>query len=631
MHFSKLITILLVSFTFIVQAQHTMVNGSFSACSGTILDPGGAGNYANSLTITETYCSNAGDALKITFSTFNTESGYDYLAVYDGPTTGSTLIGNYTGTTTPPAITSSTGCLTLRFTSDGSVTRAGWVATLSCVPFPTCSDGIQNGSETGIDCGGSCAPCVAPAGYSCASAVPITDGYTTSSTIISPGTGGIEDWVTTSTITSGNAATDDFTDPDVYLFEYTTGSVAGESFYFTIDYDVATDKNHSIAVWTGCSGTSLTGNITSSTQITKDINGVCASNLAANTTYYISVGNAHFSTRYLKFDVVEFIVEIDNVLPNDECATASLMNSSLPVSGSTRCSYTPSAGSPSGCGSIENDSWVRFVASSSSAEVSYEVSNCTNNWGVQLSVFEGSCGALTLIPGSCKNYAANNSTGTWSFSGLTPGNSYFIRADGYAGDLCTYTYQILSGIVLPVELISFDGIREGITNQLSWSTSSEINNDYFILEKSTDGINFELLSIVQGAGNASDLNRYTYTDVDRINAVCYYRLSQVDFNGQQKESGIITVRSNPNTNESIDIFPNPAKETLFIRVNNPNQEVVNLIISNMLGQIVYTETMNTTINSFKQLNIASFEKGTYFIEIQSPQTPTGNVQKIIFE
>jgi hypothetical protein len=615
----------------ILFGQHTMVNGSFSACSGTILDPGGAGNYANSLTVTETYCSNASNALQITFSTFSTENGYDYLEVFDGPTTGSTLIGNFTGTTTPAALTSSTGCLTLRFTSDGSVTSSGWAATLSCVAFPTCSDGIQNGSETGIDCGGPCTACVAPAGYSCASAVAITDGYTTASTITSPGTGGIEDWVTTATVTSGNAATDDFTDPDVYLFSYTTGSVAGESFYFTIEYDVATDENHSIAVWSGCTGTSLTGNITSSTQIISDINGVCASNLAANTTYYISVGNAHFSTRYLRFDVVEFIVEIDNVRPDDECATASLMNSSLPISGSTRCFYSASAGSPAGCGSIQNDSWVRFTASASSAEISYEISNCTSNWGVQLSVFEGSCGALTLIPGSCINYAANNSTGLWSFAGLTPGNDYYIRADGYAGDLCTYTYQILSGIVLPVGLISFDGERNGIVNHISWSTSSETNNHYFLLEKSIDGFNFNYLTTLQGAGNSSKNLNYNFQDVERSMQTTYYRLTQVDFDGHQKQEGIITVRSTSLENDIVEIFPNPAKETLSIRVNSSNEEIATILIYNTLGQNIYSETINTGVTSLMQLNVSDYDKGTYFIEIQSSSTPTGNVQKIIFE
>ncbi|MDQ3193108.1 MAG: CUB domain-containing protein [Bacteroidota bacterium] len=84
-----------------------------------------------------------------------------YIYIYDGPNTSSPIIGTYTGTTSPGTITSTSGCLTIRFTSDGSVTAAGWQAVISCLACPaaTCTDGIQNQGETGIDCGGPCPAC----------------------------------------------------------------------------------------------------------------------------------------------------------------------------------------------------------------------------------------------------------------------------------------------------------------------------------------------------------------------------------------------------------------------------------------------------------------------------------------
>ena len=141
---------------------HNIGTGSFNACSGQIFDSGGnGGNYANSENFTETYCSNAGNCIRITFTSFNTESGYDILSIYNGPTTASPLIGSYSGSSLPPVITSSSGCITVKWISDGSTVSSGWAATLSCLvcPVPTCTDGIQNGTETGIDCGGTCSPC----------------------------------------------------------------------------------------------------------------------------------------------------------------------------------------------------------------------------------------------------------------------------------------------------------------------------------------------------------------------------------------------------------------------------------------------------------------------------------------
>lgn len=138
---------------------HTMGAGDLTICSATVYDPGGpTTNYSANDYYTETYCSDGSDCLSITFTSFNTESGYDFLRIYDGPTIGSTLIGVYSGTSLPNGgtIGSSTGCLTLLWDADGSYQYAGWEATLSCSACPTCSDGIQNGSEGGIDCGGTC-------------------------------------------------------------------------------------------------------------------------------------------------------------------------------------------------------------------------------------------------------------------------------------------------------------------------------------------------------------------------------------------------------------------------------------------------------------------------------------------
>jgi hypothetical protein len=138
-------------------------------------------------------------------------------------------------------------------------------------------------------------------------------------------------------------------------------------------------------------------------------------------------------------------------LPADECVNAPLIDLSQPFVGSTNCTYTASVGSPSGCGTIENDSWMKFIAASTNVEMDFTVGDCNLNFGVQLAVFSGSCGAFSLLSGSCVNPSPTpneNSTGTWNFSGLTVGNTYYIRIDGYAGDKCPYFFTPISGVVI---------------------------------------------------------------------------------------------------------------------------------------------------------------------------------------
>ena len=111
-------------------------------CGGNFVDTGGpTGNYANSENITTTICpTNPGDQVTVTFTSFATENSFDFLKIYDGDNASATLLGNFTGTTLPPAFTSSaaSGCLTFVFTSDTSVPSAGWIANITCAPAPTC-------------------------------------------------------------------------------------------------------------------------------------------------------------------------------------------------------------------------------------------------------------------------------------------------------------------------------------------------------------------------------------------------------------------------------------------------------------------------------------------------------------
>jgi gliding motility-associated-like protein len=111
-------------------------------CGGYFIDSGGLNNsYQNNEIITTTICPNiAGQEVSVTFTSFETENGFDFLNIYDGNDATGTLLGVFSGNTLPPTFTGSTinGCLTFVFTSDESLTGAGWKANVICNPAPAC-------------------------------------------------------------------------------------------------------------------------------------------------------------------------------------------------------------------------------------------------------------------------------------------------------------------------------------------------------------------------------------------------------------------------------------------------------------------------------------------------------------
>ncbi|MEN2992396.1 MAG: CUB domain-containing protein [Bacteroidia bacterium] len=134
---------LAVAYGVYAQCSYNMSNttvdlGSSGCCSGAdFYDSGGpSGDYTNNQNLVMTFRAPFGQRVRLEFSAFNTEANWDWLEVYDGPNTGSPLLGRFSGTTVPGPFTSSGSALTVRFTSDGSVVSSGWAARVSCVPPP---------------------------------------------------------------------------------------------------------------------------------------------------------------------------------------------------------------------------------------------------------------------------------------------------------------------------------------------------------------------------------------------------------------------------------------------------------------------------------------------------------------
>ncbi len=204
-----------------------------------------------------------------------------------------------------------------------------------------------------------------------------------------------------------------------------------------------------------------------------------------------------------------------------------------------------------------------------------------------------------------------------------------ITASNYTGTGTTFGYEngtipagtTVSPGALPIELISFDGKLSGSQVKLSWKTASEFNNDYFTLERSSDGVNFETIGRVDGKGTYNGLSEYGYTDYKPLANTSYYRLKQTDFDGKFTYSELVSVKNNISLINTLDysLYPNPVAKSqnaqIEITSNVPNQEVL-IVVNNMLGQQMYSKVLVTdnngkvlqAIDPYKQLSA-----GTYIV------------------
>ena len=158
-------------------ASYNMSNTTVTTCDALFYDSGGAnGQYTNNLTYTMTFTPETeGAMISVTFTEFNTESGYDYLYIYDGTSTSATQIGQYDGSNNPGTVTAtnSDGALTFKFTSDSGVTADGWVATVSCVTVERTITATANPEEGGtVTGGGTFSP-----GETCTLTATANEGY----------------------------------------------------------------------------------------------------------------------------------------------------------------------------------------------------------------------------------------------------------------------------------------------------------------------------------------------------------------------------------------------------------------------------------------------------------------------
>lgn len=206
-------------------------------------------------------------------------------------------------------------------------------------------------------------------------------------------------------------------------------------------------------------------------------------------------------------------------------------------------------------------------------------------------------------------------------SGMSNGNDDFTGAANY--------YNVTAGyaaLVLPVTWSSISVDYDNCNNILRWTTESETNNDYFVVETSRDAARFESLGMVDGNGDSRQSRDYLFTD-HKSSGTVYYRIKQVDHDGRVSYSEVVRAR-NIQCREArlMTVYPNPVNsDHIFVEYQSGSQEgELPLTIINQVGQVVWTGILSSNADEpVLKLDISSLIPGLYMISATDSRDTKG--------
>lgn len=184
------------------------------------------------------------------------------------------------------------------------------------------------------------------------------------------------------------------------------------------------------------------------------------------------------------------------------------------------------------------------------------------------------------------------------------------------------TITLSSTCPLPVSLLYFRALLKAPgTALLQWSTASEENNDYFTLQRSSDGINFTDVIVKDGAGTSNSVNNYSHIDAEALSGISYYRVKQTDYNGQFSYSNIAKIDDSALKTFSLNLSPNPANSgsSIFLDLMGADANTkIPVAIYDMLGRLIYSTVLlsDEAGNVHEDLgSMTLLSNGTYIISV----------------
>lgn len=170
---------------------------------------------------------------------------------------------------------------------------------------------------------------------------------------------------------------------------------------------------------------------------------------------------------------------------------------------------------------------------------------------------------------------------------------------------------LTANAVVPIELLSFTATAQDQHTLLQWATASELNNAYFQVERSLDGKSFLPIGKVAGAGTTASVQQYRHIDESPAKGTNYYRLKQLDFDGQYEYSQIINLEFETSKEAFIRIYPKPTTDLLNIQISD-NEQIERVMLFDAYGKMIWQRQAVKP-----QISLANLSKGIYFLQVKT--------------
>lgn len=162
---------------------------------------------------------------------------------------------------------------------------------------------------------------------------------------------------------------------------------------------------------------------------------------------------------------------------------------------------------------------------------------------------------------------------------------------------------------LPVELSSFEVHQEGEDAFLEWTTSSEVNNEGFEIQRSVDGLTFDRIGWQEGKGTTSEAQQYGFVDKYLKPGTYYYRLKQMDYDGQFDFSNIRSLTISTTGSSVLKLYPNPTAD--FVYFSTPVEDLGRLSVFDANGRLLGQESIANA-----RVDLRAYPPGTYFLNFE---------------
>jgi len=216
----------------------------------------------------------------------------------------------------------------------------------------------------------------------------------------------------------------------------------------------------------------------------------------------------------------------------------------------------------------------------------------------------------------------DNTTASWSdLTATLNTTSNTLRKTGQTGRN-EYVLATKNGVnPLPIDLLSFEVIMKDGSSRIEWATATEMNNDFFTVERSTDRVSFVAIATVKGAGNSSSKKSYFTTDPDPVSGTSYYRLKQTDYDGKSETFKPVAFNFKNNiADKSFEIvraYPNPFSSNFTVDLECQTAGILTFQLSSSDGKIIKQEVLdcNEGSNTYSYTDQTGLNSGIYILNI----------------